>query len=66
MKIKKAMASKNVVCPVRVLEGGLVISDYVQDIVLPEHLPKGGELLMHDPFDKPQKRKKKKTRGKKK
>lgn len=66
MKIKKRLASKRVVCPVKVLEGGLVISDYSQEPVLPERFPKGGELLMPDPFVKPKKTKKGKKKSKKK
>ena len=66
MKIKKRMASKKLVCPVKVLEGGLVISDYGQRDVSPEHFPKGGELLIHDPFENQGKGKKKKRKVKKK
>lgn len=66
MKIKKRMASKRVVCPVKVLEGGLIMPDYGQEALLPERFPQGGELLMPDPFEKNSKSKKKKgKKGKK-
>ena len=46
LKIKKKFASKKMICPVRVLEGGLIFSDFIHDLLPPENFPKGGELLM--------------------
>lgn len=66
MKIKNKLASKRVICPVKVLEGGLVISDFTLDPIPPEHFPKGGELLMQDPRQKKKTSKKKRKKGKKK
>ena len=66
MKIKKRFASKRIFCPVKVLEGGLVISDYTLDPIPPENFPKGGELLMQEPYDNQPSTKKKRKKGKKK
>ena len=66
MNIKKRLASRKVICPVKVLEGGLVISDFTLDRLPVENLPKGGELLMQDPTAKKKGSKKKRKKGKKK
>lgn len=66
MKIKKRLASKGILCPVKVLEGGLVISDFSMDPVQFKDFPRGGELLMKDPNDPKKSLKKKRKKGKKK
>lgn len=66
MKIKKRLASRRIFCPVKVLEGGLVISDFGLDPVQPEEFPRGGELLMKDPNEPKISLKKKRKRSKKK
>ena len=62
--IKQRLAAKNMCLPIRVLENGLVFSDFTQEIVPPILLPRGGELLMHDLVND-NSTKKKKKKGKK-
>lgn len=58
--IKKRLASKNMSLPIRVLESGLIFSNYVQEVLPPWRLPKGGELLLKDPSAKKERKKKRK------
>ena len=63
--IKQRLAAKNLSLPYRVLENGLVFSDFSQKIMPPMMLPKGGELLMEGiEIELPAKKKKKKNQGK--
>lgn len=62
--IKKRLASKNMSLPIRTLESGLIFSDYIQEILPPCRLPKGGELLLKDLSVKKEGKKKRK-KGKK-
>lgn len=66
MKIKKKLASRKVICPVKVLETGLMFSDFTQEAIPPESFPKGGELLMQSPYEKKGPTRKKRKTNKKK
>ena len=64
LNIKKRLASRQVLCPVRILESGLVLSEV--DPIPVHKLPKGGELLIHVAKPKNKKTlKKKRKKGKK-
>ena len=62
--IKRRLASQHMTLPIRVLESGLVFADFSNEIVPPSKLPKGGELLLHDPNAKKEGKRKRK-KGKK-
>jgi hypothetical protein len=64
MMVKRRLASQQMTLPVRVLESGLVFADFSSDLVPPHQLPRGGELLLHDPSAKKDGKKKRK-KGKK-
>lgn len=63
--IKKRLSTRQVSLPFKVLESGLVFSDFTQEIFPAKMLPKGGELLIKDSWPKAASKKKKK-KGKKK
>lgn len=63
--IKKRLATKHMSLPFKVLESGLVFSDFTQEVFPPMKLPRGGELLIKDTWPKAESKKKKKKAKKK-
>jgi hypothetical protein len=65
MRTKKRLASNHIICPMKVLESGLVISDFTLDPLPIEKLPRGGELLMKDLTENKKTSKKRKKKSSK-